>query len=86
MSKRTRTVQFALNLTEDQIAQIAPELKAQRDDLLAACKAFIELFTNSDMRPEDECHVLYWQMKSAVAKAEGAEAARERAQDGYTAL
>lgn len=39
-----------------------------RDELLAACQAFIALFCDSDMRPEDECHELYEVMRKAVAR------------------
>lgn len=45
------------------------------DKLLAAsrsvCEEFIELFQNSDMRPERECHDLYERAKSAVSDTEG---------------
>jgi hypothetical protein len=55
------------------IAQ-APDLLAQRDELLAACKALVELFRNSDMRPEDECHGLYTLMENAIARCAPADA------------
>lgn len=42
-----------------------------RDELLAACEAFVELFNDSDMRPEDECHELYATVQAAIAKARG---------------
>lgn len=38
-------------------------------DLLGACNKFIELFNNSDMRPEDEAHELAAIVKSAIKKA-----------------
>jgi len=36
-------------------------------------KAFIELFRDSDMRPEDECHVLYESAEIAAGKETAAE-------------
>jgi len=47
---------------EQKLANAAP-------DLLAACKAFLELFAESDMRPEDECHEIASIMQDAVDKA-----------------
>ncbi len=44
------------------------ELLLQRDYLLEACNAFVELFKDSDMRPEDECHELYGKIKEAIEK------------------
>lgn len=44
---------------------------AAAPDLLAACEAFIELFRDSDMRPEDECHELFGKCYEAIAKAKG---------------
>lgn len=38
-------------------------------ELLEACNSFIELFQNSDMRPEDECNDLYYKVKEAIEKA-----------------
>lgn len=38
-------------------------------DLLEACKAFLELFKNSDMRPEDESHEIANIVQMAVNKA-----------------
>jgi hypothetical protein len=46
-------------------------LIAASPELLAFAKAFIALFRDSDMRPEDECHELYELATAAVAKAEG---------------
>lgn len=37
--------------------------------LLEACQAFHELFNDSDMRPEDECHELYEKVSEALALA-----------------
>ena len=39
--------------------------------LLEACREYIELFQDSDMSPEDECHELYTKMTEAVAAADG---------------
>ncbi len=39
--------------------------------LLAACKAFVALFQDSDMRPEDECHEIYRLCKEAITEATG---------------
>lgn len=47
------------------------ESERKNKALLAACTAFVELFGDSDMRPEDECHELYQQMKTAIAESEG---------------
>lgn len=47
------------------------ELIAAAPELLAAAKAFIALFRDSDMRPEDECHELFSQMLTAVENATG---------------
>lgn len=38
-------------------------------ELVEACQAFVELFRDSDMRPEDECHELYATMKAALKTA-----------------
>lgn len=45
------------------------ELTAVNQKLLEACKAFHELFNDSDMRPEDECHELYAKVSEAIALA-----------------
>ncbi len=45
-------------------------LIAAAPDLLQACKAFLTLFRDSDMRPEDECHELAATIRAAIAKAE----------------
>lgn len=44
-------------------------LIAASPDLLKACQSFIELFKESDMRPEDECRELFSEIKDAVDKA-----------------
>lgn len=46
-------------------------LIAAAPDLLEACKAFVDLFQNCDMRPEDECHVVFSKCLAAVEQAEG---------------
>lgn len=46
------------------------KLNAAAPDLLAFAKAFVELFRDSDMRPEDECHELFSQAVKAIDKAE----------------
>lgn len=46
-------------------------LIAAAPDLLDACKSFLELFRESDMRPEDECHEIADMMTKAIDKAEG---------------
>jgi len=38
-------------------------------DLLAACELFIELFDNSDMRPEDESYEVAYHVRNAINKA-----------------
>lgn len=38
-------------------------------DLLAACEAFVALFRECDMRPEDECHEVLGTMLRAIEKA-----------------
>jgi hypothetical protein len=40
------------------------------DELLGLCREFRELYQDSDMRPEDECHELYVRMEAAIKKAE----------------
>lgn len=54
---------------EDQEANA--RLIAAAPDLLSACQAFLNLFCNSDMRPEDECHVIAAQCHDAINKATG---------------
>lgn len=39
-----------------------------KSSTLNIAKALLELFRDSDMRPEDECHVLYDAAEEAVAK------------------
>lgn len=46
------------------------QLIAAAPELYAACKAFVELFRNSDMRPEDECHEIFALARAALSKAE----------------
>lgn len=58
----------AMSISEDEAIANAT-LMAAAPDLLEACKAFIALFRDSDMRPEDECHELYGVMTEAIAKA-----------------
>lgn len=38
------------------------------DEMRAACKAFMDLFSDSDMRPEDECHELADRIQRVLAK------------------
>lgn len=45
------------------------KLIAAAPELLEACNYFIELFQESDMRPEDECNELYYKIKEAINKA-----------------
>ncbi len=40
-------------------------------ELLEFAKSFVDLFKESDMRPEDECHGLFMMALSAIRKAEG---------------
>lgn len=47
------------------------QLMAAAKDLYAACEAFMELFMNSDMRPEDESHEVAAKIRAALAKAKG---------------
>ncbi len=44
-------------------------LERTNADLLAACEAFLALFRECDMRPEDECHEVAGTIRGAVAKA-----------------
>lgn len=44
-------------------------LREANAELLAFAKAFVALFCDSDMRPEDECHELYNQALAAIAEA-----------------
>jgi hypothetical protein len=46
-------------------------LMAAAPEMLEACKAFVALFRDSDMRPEDECHEVYADMIAAIYKATG---------------
>ncbi len=50
---------------------VNPRLSEAAPDLLAFAKAFVELFRDSDMAPEDECHELYNQAIKAIAKTVG---------------
>ncbi len=45
------------------------KLIAAAPELLEACKAFVELFKESDMKPEDESHELYHIISTAIKKA-----------------
>jgi hypothetical protein len=45
-------------------------LLAAAPALLAACKAFMELWRDCDMRPEDECHEVAGIIREAIAEAE----------------
>ena len=49
-------------------------LIAAAKDLLEACQAFMELFTDSDMRPEDESYEVAGIIQEAINKALGKEA------------
>lgn len=45
------------------------KLIAAAPELLMACEAFMELWKDSDMRPEDECHELAATIREAIKKA-----------------
>lgn len=47
------------------------KLMAASKDLLKACQAFMELFNNSDMRPEDESYEVAGVIEDAINKALG---------------
>jgi len=44
---------------------------AAAPELLEACLMFMDLFTEYDMRPEDECHEVANKMRAAIAKTLG---------------
>ena len=39
-------------------------------NLLEACRGYLRIYCDSDMRPEDECAELYSRVKAAIAEAE----------------
>ena len=47
------------------------DLIAAAPELLESCKKFMELFKDSDMRPEDECYELADIIANVINKAEG---------------
>ena len=47
------------------------QLISAAPELLEFAKSFVELFKESDMRPEEECHGLFMMALSAIRKAEG---------------
>jgi uncharacterized ferredoxin-like protein len=51
-------------------------LRESHAKLLAACKAFDELWLSCDMRPEDECHEVAATVRAAIAFAEPQEPIR----------
>lgn len=59
---------YAINVTVEQ-AQANAQLVSAAPDLLKACQTFWELWQNSDMRPEDECHEVAAIIKLAIDKA-----------------
>ena len=48
------------------LASDLQKLKEKNEKLVDACNKFLELFRESDMRPEDECNELYDQIKTAI--------------------
>lgn len=46
------------------------QLAEQNKELMEACKAYVELFRETDMRPEDECNELLYKMQAAIKNAE----------------
>jgi hypothetical protein len=48
-----------------------PHVFAAAPDLLEACEAFIALFNDCDMRPEDESHEVASTIRAAIKKAKG---------------
>ena len=46
-------------------------LIAQAPELYAFAKEFLELFRDSDMYPEDECHELYTKAYNVIKKVRG---------------
>lgn len=58
-------------IIDNDISGANAKLIAAAPELLAACQAFIDLFRDSDMRPEDECHELFGTIFDAVEKATG---------------
>ena len=63
-----------MSLVSDKMpAEANAFLIASAPDLLEFAKSFVDLYKESDMRPEDECSGLFGAALSAIAKAEGEE-------------
>ena len=53
----------------DVVANANAKLAVCAPEMLTALQKFVELFKESDMRPEDECHELYEQINDVIKKA-----------------
>jgi putative protein kinase ArgK-like GTPase of G3E family len=61
---------------QQQVNDMARQLTDEREKLkplVDACMAYVALFEDSDMRPEEECHGLYARMSDALAKVKEGE-------------
>lgn len=56
-------------LEDHEQAKKITKLFAASLELLAACQSYMQLFRESDMRPEDECHELANVFIQAIKKA-----------------
>lgn len=61
---------FSIGGSLNPVAVALKALVRDRDDLLAACKAFAELYRSADLDHEDECRRLYGIVSRAIARAE----------------
>jgi hypothetical protein len=60
-----------MDIEDDDVKEANASLVAAAPELYDFANGFVELFRDSDMRPEDERHELYSKAMSALKKARG---------------
>lgn len=64
----TTTITKALKIRQEINFDLI-ELLRQRNEMLEMLNKFLQLFSQSDMRPEDECHELAYEIKELIKPA-----------------